>query len=169
MPKTGAGGYGLCSPWRQCWFMRHWCKRNCLEPVQLNLFSTTGADVFVINIPTCLNHPFMTKRWPAGWTCFKRIIICRLNRMHWKRVDSSSVGGYGLCLQWRQCWFELHPCKRHCPSQSSKICSVPPGEQIYSLSVFYTWLEKEQPFRYDTTKTDRLKWFLKGVPNVDPT
>ena len=31
MPKTGAGGYGLCSPWRQCWFMCHWGKRNCLH------------------------------------------------------------------------------------------------------------------------------------------
>ena len=19
----------VCSPWRQCWFMYHWCKRNC--------------------------------------------------------------------------------------------------------------------------------------------
>ena len=31
MPITGAGGHGTCSPWRQCWFMRHWCKINCLH------------------------------------------------------------------------------------------------------------------------------------------
>ena len=38
----------------------------------------------------------MTKQWPAGWTCFKKIIICRLNRMDWKRIDSSSAGGMGF-------------------------------------------------------------------------
>ena len=30
-PKTGAGGYGFCSIWRQYWFMCHWCKSNCLH------------------------------------------------------------------------------------------------------------------------------------------
>ena len=75
----------------------------------------------------------------------------------------------GFGLQCRQCWFEFYSCNEHCPPQSSKNCSVPPGEQMYLLSVFFTWLEKEQPSLCDRTKTDRLDWFLKEVPNADPT
>ena len=39
--------------------------------------------------------------------------------MLWKRIDSSSAGGYGLCLQWRQCWFVSHWCKGSCPHHST--------------------------------------------------
>ena len=89
--------------------------------------------------------------------------------MHRKIIGSSSAGGYGLCLQWGQSWFEFRSCNGHCPPQYNKTCSVPPGEQMSLLSVFFTWLENEQPSPYDTTKTDRLNWFLKEVPNAFPT
>ena len=59
-----------------------------------------------------------------------------------KIIDNSSPGGYGLCLQWGQCWFEFRSCKRHCQPQSSKTCSVPPGEQMYLLSIFFTCWRK---------------------------
>ena len=52
---------------------------------------------------------------------------------------------------------------------TSKTCSVTPGEQIYLLSIFFTWMEKEQPSHCDITKADGLNWFLKEVPNTDPT
>ena len=140
----GPGGYELCSPWRQCWFMCHWCKRNCLcqyigtcsVPPQQQMYS------FSVFLRDCRknNHPFITKQLPTGWTCMKNY-HCKLNRMHWKRIDSFSAGGYGLCLQWWKCWFEFHSCKGHCPPQPSNTCSVPLVEQMYLLSVFFTWLD----------------------------
>ena len=104
-PETGAWLYGLCSPWKQCWFMCHWCKR---------------ADAFAISIPTWLKkeEPPLYDQTIAGRLNLFKEIICRLNRMHWKRIDNSSVGGYGLCLQWRQCWFEFRSCKGHCQPSS---------------------------------------------------
>ena len=40
---------------------------------------------------------------------------------------------------------------------------------MYLLLIFFIWLEKEQPSLCDTTKADRLDWFLEEVPDADPT
>ena len=52
------------------------------------------------------------------------------------------------------------PIKRVLSHQESRCISYP---------YVFTWLEKEQPPPYDKTKTDRLNWFLKEVPNAEPT
>ena len=92
--------------------------------------------------------------------------------MHWKIISSSSVGGYGLCIQWGQCWLEFHACKQ-CPPHFSKTCSVPPGEQVYLLSVFSNdWrknnhlvLTQQWPTGWiDFKKKCQMQTQLNGMP-----
>ena len=113
------------------------------------------------------NHPFMTKKLPAGRTCLK---MSYADWTEWIEREwiALLLKAMGFGLQCGQCWFKFHSCKGNCPPQSSKT-SVPIGEQIYLLLVFSTWLEQEQPSPCDTTKADRLDWFLEEVPNADPT
>ena len=54
---------------------------------------------------------------------------------------------YGLCSPRTQCWFICHWCKIICLRQYNGTCSVPPREQMYSLSVFlHDWRKKNHPF-----------------------
>ena len=107
----------VCSPWRQCWFMCQWCKRNCPQYSTMELvLSQHESKIYSLSVflHDCRkkNHPFMAKQWLIDWTCFKRIIMCRLNRMHWKRLESSPAGAYGLCSQWGKWWSEFHSCNQ---------------------------------------------------------
>ena len=151
--------------------MCHRCKRICLR--QYNGTCSVPPREQMYSLSVFLhdwrkkNHPFMTKQLPAGWTCFKKI-ICIFNRMHWKRIDNSSAGAYGLCLQWGQCWCEFRSCKGHCQPQSSKTCSVQPEEQMYLLSVFFTCWRKNNHILM-TQQADRLNGFLKEAPTADQT
>ena len=118
-----------------------WCKRifphkyngTCFVPPREQMCS---LSVFLHDYRK-KNNPFMTKQWPAGWTCFKRIIKYGLNWMHWNWIDSSSAGGYELCLQWGQCWFEFHSSKGNCPPQSSKTSSPTRWADVFDISIFH--------------------------------
>ena len=44
-PKTGAGDYGLCSPWRQYWCMCHWCKIAYTSTTKLVLSHHEGRCI----------------------------------------------------------------------------------------------------------------------------
>ena len=163
-PKTGTGGYGLCSPWEQCWIMCHWYKINYLH--QYNGTCSVPSREQMCSLSVFLhdcrkkNHRFMTKKLRQA-ELVKKISYADSTERTENELIALLLEAMGFGLQCGQCWFEFHSCKGHCPSQSSKTCSVPPGEQMYLLSVFFTWLEKEQPSPYDTTKTDGLDWFLK--------
>ena len=73
-----------------------------------------GSGVFWVTGLFSLWLPLSDQTMTDRLTCFKKF-ICRLNRMQWKSIDSSSAGGYGLCVQWGKCWFEFHSCKGCCP------------------------------------------------------
>ena len=78
--------------------MCHWHKRSCLH--QYN--GTPREQMYSLSVflHDCRkkNYTSTTKQSTAGWTCLKKCIICRPNRMHWKIIYSSSAGGYGLFL-----------------------------------------------------------------------
>ena len=144
--------------------MFKWCKRNCPSSYNGTCSAPprelTGVYSLSVFPRDCRKkkHIFMTQQWLTGGTLLKRIITCRLklSTMHWRRIDNSSSGHYGLCLQWGKCWFVFHWSEEHCQPQYSKTCSIPPREQMYLLTVFSIWLEEEEPSCYDTTKTAGL-------------
>ena len=57
--------------------------------------------------------------------------MCRLNRMHWKRLESSPVGGYGLCSQWGQWWSEFHSC-----NQQNLFCHTRRAD-VFVINIFH--------------------------------
>ena len=146
-PKQVLGVYGFCSPWIQCWFMCHWCKRSCLQ-YNGTFFSPHHESKWIrfqysymilemITIPLWPNNnrqaELVSKDLSYAYSteCIERELIAR-----------SPVGSYGLFLQWGQCWLGFHPCIGRCPPQHSETCSIPTGEQMYLSSVFFTWLKK---------------------------
>ena len=68
---------------------------------------------------------------------FQKHMGIQLSRMHWKRIASSSDGGYGLRLQWGQLWLVCHWWKRHCPTQYSETCSAPLRKHTYLYQYLY--------------------------------
>ena len=88
--------------------------------------------------------PLWPKKIPAGWTCLKKISYADSTEWIESELIALPLEAMGFGLQCEQCWFEFHSCKGHCPSQSSKTCSVSPGERMYLLSVFFTWLAGER-------------------------
>ena len=167
-PKTGAGGYGLCSPWRQCWSMCHWYKRNYLHQYNGTCSDPKREEMCLLSVflHACRkkNHPFMTNKLPTGWTFEITISYADSTERIETELIALLLEAIGFGLQCGQCWFEFHSCKGDCPPQSSKTCSVPSGQHMYLWSVFFTWLEEEQPSTCERTKTNRLDWFLKEVP-----
>ena len=118
-PEISAGGYTTMKSADLC--VTAWCIRICLYQYNGTCSATPREQMYslsaLLHDYRKKNHPSTTKQWPTGWTCFKRCFIWRLNRMHWKRIDGSSVGGYRLflqCYHTRSCayqWFQGCACK----------------------------------------------------------
>ena len=153
---------GFCSPWRRCWFMCQWHKRNCLHHYngtcvppreQMYLLSVFLHVVERRTIPLWPNKYRQTEfvsnelSYVDSKECIERELIALLQDAMYFAYNKDNTDLSSTHI------------KGHCIPHSSQTCSVPPGEQMY-LSVFFTWSETEKPSRYDTTKTGRLNWFL---------
>ena len=157
----------VCSPWRQCWFMCHWCKINCPQYSTMELVLSHHESRY---IRYQYSYMIVERRtillWPNNdWQT--ELVSKELSRADW--TECIEIDLNALLLEAMGFVHNEDNDDLSSTHVTSKTCSVTPGEQMYLLSLFVMWLEKEQLSHCDITKADGLNWFLKEVPNTNPT
>ena len=147
-------GVMVCSPWRQCWFMCHWCKRNCPQYSIMELVLSHHESRY---IRYQYSYMIVERRTVPLWPNNDRqteLVSKELSYADWTECIERDLKT--LLLEAMGFVYNEENDDLSSTHVTSKTCSVIPGDHMYLLSIFFTWLEKEQPSHYDKAKANRL-------------